>query len=478
MNEVTDRPERILVFEDNNISEPGFANVEAAIQEYIETKHPKWKGAFGWHKDWRARGVGTIAPSKQFDTTAQKRFEDAYSFCKSESFSGICFFDFELKGVNVESISQWDSIKAELPAELLQFVVQYPGLLLAIATEKNSNATADVWIATSSKVSLEKLRKPLAKVSSRFKEATRGSLAKMSESALTDLLEAAVDGYVDTHSPDEIENVLWPDHAANWFKSSSNEEEETEYVPHNRPGDVVHCAFYKLTEYVKAVAAFGKMIKGSSKEELSGTELSDLSEWTHRGAVYEVLKSFVGNCSPCYGGSYPLKISVFTFSLLAAVGPGPWVNFVPWDDLSSFECSVLGNRKYDCRQAVLAAYRFFRTLQVRKGSGERNTVIVRFSKGQNTEDRMSLAYLDFSFGFSCVEKNGLFLQRLCGGSAEPETMGQLNDSPSAFKDLKMALRNPKLAPQTQVWVFPETVDDIQRTVVRFGVYDIERFKKQ
>lgn len=476
MKEVTVRPERILVFEDNQISEPGFTNVEAAIQQYIDNKHPKWKGAFGWHENWRAKNDGIIAHSIQFAKTAQERFQDAYSFCTSQSFKGICIFDFDLKGVRVESMSQWNSIKADLPPDLLQSVLEYPGLLLAITTAMNSNSTTDVWLATSSKASLERLRKPLAKVSTRFNESSKGSLTTMSESDLINLLEVAVDNYVEKHSPHLIENLFWPDHAANWFKWSSDLKSDSKDVPHNRPGDLKHYAFKTLTEYVKGVAEFGKQIEGFSKEDLTNDEIVDLIEWTRREAVYEVLKSFVGYCSPCYTGSYNLKISVIAFSLLAAVGPGPWLKSVPWDELSSFDCPILGKRKVDCRQAVLAAYRFFRTLQVRKGSSERNTVDVRFFKGETTNDRMSLAYLDISFGFSCVEKNGLFLQRLCGGSAEPEKIDQMNDSPSAFKDLKMALRNPKLAPQTQVWVFPETVDNIQRTVVRFGVFDNERFK--
>lgn len=484
--EVTDNGETYLLsYSPPNLESvvPGSATSTTTATKVcvLTAYHGAWVGAFGWHDQWRAKGTGRIRTTKKPAVTEQQRFQAAFDFCSKESFCGICFFDFKLDGVSVEQLDDWNAIASELDnydLTLSRFVVDYPGLLLAIATARNPNATADLYLATSSGATIEALERPLKSVAKdRFYACSNGSLTKQSEDQLVELLKLKVQRYVETHSPDEIENLLWPHHAADWFSARASEVPENEHsVPHNRPPNAEQSAFKRLTEYANGIATYGKMIGGVDQGELSTEEIETVISWVHSDGVYEVLKSFVGSCSPFYAGTYPFKLSVFTFSLLAAVGPGTWLSDVPWKDLASFECPVLGNRQADCRQAVVAAYRFFRTLQVNKDTGKRNTVIVRFSKGEITKNRMSLTYLDFSFSFSCIEKDGKFLRRLCGGSAEPERISEDSDSPLAFKDLKMSLRNPKLAPQTHVWVFPETVDGIQRTVIRFGVYDSERFR--
>jgi hypothetical protein len=472
------RTERIIVFEDSVIEQDVFTKVEEELIDHLGKNHSEWVGGFAWHEEWRATSTGRIASNDVVD--AQTRFERALDFCSKSSFKGVCIFDLNMPAVKTGSIVGLDTILEGCPNNLRASAEKYPGILLALAAARNPNADILICIATSSGETVDDFEDAFNKTTGKkFKTFNNGGLPDQSKDQLVKVLSKQIDNYIENRSPDEIQNLFWPHYTANWFKAStSNQSELTAEVPHNRPADEKHDAFKKLSGYAKGVAAFGKMISGTDNKELSNEEIADLDIWVLSDGVYEVLKSFVGHCSPCNGGSYPLKLPVLAFSLLAAVGPGSWLKSVPWAELSSFECPVLGKRKDDCRQAVLAAYHFFRTLQVHRDSGERNTVSVRFSKGEVTGDKMSLAYLDFSFGFSCVEKGGLFLQRLCGGSAEPERMDLANDSPSAFKDLKMSLRNPRLAPQTHVWVFPETVDDIQRTVIRFGVYDVERFKNQ
>jgi hypothetical protein len=477
MNEISNRPERTLVFEDNNINEPEFSEAAASINSYVDTTYPSWSGAFGWHDEWRAEGESAIVTSKAIKRTAQKRFEEAYTFCATGSFSGICFFDFELRGVNVEVMQQWEGIKRDLPEGLVSYIVEYPGLLLAIAAEKNQQAIVDVWLATSSKVSLNKLRKPLSGVSTRFMESSKGSLSLLSLEDLTDVLEAAVDEYVATHSPDDIDNIFWPDHATNWFNASTSDQSElTAEVPHNRPSNDGHVAFTRLTEYAKAIASYGKMIDGDKKAELLDSEIADLKNWVTSEGGYEALKSFVGHCSPCFEGHHPnthqLKLSAFTIPLLAAVGPGNWFKNVPWEELKSFETRILVKDKACCREAILSAFKFFRTLQTNSKNKELNDFAVRFLPARSSGNKKDcLAYLDVSVSFFDLQ----FLSRLCGGSVEPEDNIEAGDSTLAFRNLKESLRNTGLGPFTHLWVFPEAVENVQRTVIRFGVYDSDKY---
>jgi hypothetical protein len=458
------RSERILVFDDDDITFAVFQEVGRQVALFVEQQNNRWNGGFGWHEDWRASGHGRICESKEKKVEAQGRFEAAYKFCKEDTFRGICFFDFTLKGVSVTSMHNWESIRSELGSKLEEIAIKYPGLLLAIATAKNPRADVDVWLATSSPETLEALIDPLMNLTGKtFGVCSRGSLTTQSAEQLNTLLTTAIDKYVKTRSPDEIENILWPYDSSDWFDS--------EKVPHNRPAAVTHSAFATLIEYATRIATAGNRIAGVKNEALSNQQIRELEDWVRSSAGYEVLKSFVGRYSPCFGGGHQLKLSAFAVALLAAVGPGHWVKGVPWEELSPCETAILGKRKNDCRKAVLAAFRFFEKLKLNKYTRERNDVTVRFFGQRDASTKRSMTYLDVSFGFSPLDKDGRFLARLSGGSAEPEDMSGYGDSSQAFRDLKQALRNPDAPPNTHIWVFPEVDDSgVRRTVIRFGVY--------
>jgi len=475
MAEQNGRPEKILVFDDDDITISLFQDLESELNQFVEQNHIEWNGGFGWHEDWRASGHGRICTLSDTKIEAQTRFEAAYTFCHNESIHGICFFDFSLKGVSVKSMDNWESIRTELEPQLQDMVVKYPGLLLAIAMAKNPRADVDIWLATSSPETVEVLIDPLRELTGEtFEVCSKGSLTKQSYEQLIQLLKLAINKYVRTRSPDEIENLFWPDHAANWFNAAGAQDEKS--VPHNRPSNERHGAFTKLTEYAKAIAGYGKIFNGVDKVELPESEIVVLNKWVSSEAGYEALKSFVGHCSPCSEGHHPnthqLKLSAFTIPLLAAVGPGHWFEEVPWDELKSFETRILVKDKACCRAAILSAFKFFRTLQTHSKNKKLNDFVVRFSPARSKGNKKdSLAYLDVSVSFFDPK----FLSRLSGGSVEPEDNIEAGDSTLAFRNLKESLRNTGLGPFTHLWVFPETVENMQRTVIRFGVYDSDKY---
>ncbi len=332
-----------------------------------------------WHESWNA--LGSLIAKKCTKITTDKEFQNALTWCKTFSGNAICYFDYTLKGVNVQPTQLQELSRLEVlfdgrrpkDAEMLKFFNEgRQGLVLAAALAENFGADADIWHATLEKSGAEKDAERLQKMRPRINVKATVSLAKASMEQALASLKNALAAYQDKRTLDPVlQETFWPEDAKGWFASAAMP------VPHDW--------IPELPTVVRDYLA--KM----------GISNAIAMKWHEQKRLWEVLKQFVGACATAHNGSnYSLPLGSLLLPLSRVLPPSKWANTEAFKWKAALG-PIADVDRARSRALIHAAVKLFKQFCVKRDSGnETNEMRAQFR--QEDTDGMHLL---IDFGFDC-----------------------------------------------------------------------------